>query len=81
MTGRDEEMLAKLARLLEQNGQPGDLSAAEIKRLRSMIEAYEMFLQTGKMGRLFVLAVISLAAFIAASVKLLEYWTAWGTPK
>ena len=74
-------MLAKLARLLDQDGQGGDLSQAEIRRLRGMIEAYEMFLQTGKMGRLFVLAVISLAAFIAAVVKLLEYWTSWGTPR
>ncbi|WP_347837761.1 hypothetical protein [uncultured Planktomarina sp.] len=70
-----DELLDRLSKLLE--GEQPDvtiLDNGEIKRLRQMIAAYEMFLAGGKIGKWFVVFVLGLSAFIAATIKLSGYF-------
>ena len=72
MTKEDELTLQKLRELLA-SGEPAPLSAHETNRLRAMLAAYDMFLAGGRLGKMFLGALILLAAGIAAGVKLAEY--------
>jgi hypothetical protein len=68
----DEVTLQKLRELLA-SGDPTPLTAHEMSRLRAMLSAYDMFLAGGKLGKMFIGALILLAAGIAAGIKLAEY--------
>lgn len=72
MTKADELTLQKLRELLA-SGEPAPLSAHETARLRAMLNAYDMFLAGGRLGKMFLGALILLAGGIAAGVKLAEY--------
>lgn len=70
-----DELLERLSKLLD--GEQPDvtiLDNAEIKRLRQMIAAYEMFLAGGKIGKWFIVFVIGMSGFVAAVVKLSGYF-------
>ncbi len=73
----DEDTLNKLREILDR-GEAAEFSAQEIRRIRAMIEAYDMFLAGGRLGKWFMGAVIMLAAAIAGAIKLAEYWASIG---
>ena len=76
MSQDDEETLRQLRELLA--GDPAALTPAELRRLRAMLAAFDIFLAGGKLGKWFLGAIILLASGIAASIKLAEYAAAIG---
>ncbi len=76
MNSGDEETLRKLRDLLAGNNEA--LTPTELRRLRTMMAAFDTFLAGGKLGKWFLGAIILLAAGIAASIKLAEYAAAIG---
>lgn len=67
-----EAALEKLRSILD-GDKAGELTAAERKRLRQMLQAYDTLLAGGKVGRWVMATVIMLGAAIAATIKLAEY--------
>jgi hypothetical protein len=76
MSQDDEETLRKLRELLA--GDTTALTAAELRRLRAMLAAFDTFLAGGKLGKWFLGTIILLSAGIAAAIKLAEYAVAMG---
>lgn len=70
-----EEIISKLRGLLETD--PPELTAPEMRKLRAMIAAYDMFLSSGRLGRWFMTFIVTLAAFIAAFIKLADWLQSW----
>lgn len=72
--GKDaEDIVAKVRAILDGEAQPSPLTAAEVKRLRAMIAAFDWFLASGKVGRSLMLFVITAASFITAMIVFLNW--------
>lgn len=69
-----DRVLEKLREALDGDRSPEPLTATEMAQLRAMMDAYQMLLASGRVGRLFVWAVLSLAALIGAFVTLAGYF-------
>ena len=67
---RMDKVLEKLREALDGEASPEPLTASEVAQLRAMMDAYQMLLASGRVGRLFVWSVLSLAALITALVTL-----------
>lgn len=70
----DAELVARLKHVLDDDKAAATLTPAEVKRLRAMLETYNMFLSSGRLGKWFLSALILLAAGVAAAIKLAEYF-------
>ena len=74
MNSDDEEILRKLREMLA--GEASSLTLDELRRLRTMMAAFDTLLAGGKLGRWFLGSIILLAAGIASAIKLAEYLAA-----
>lgn len=65
------EILEKIEMLIE--GESADvtiLTKTEVRKLRSMMAAYDMWLAGGKAGKVMIWVIISLAAIVTAIAQL-----------
>lgn len=72
----DADLVERLRKALS-DGQPVELSASEVARVRAMLSTFEALQSTGRVGKWFVALLIGASGSIAAAIYVLEKLRAW----